>query len=268
MNDPFLTRLMREGASEIDLAFIAENYRNVVNVEAQSDISGRGASAKQIHVLLDGWACKYRLMADGRRQILRIHLPGEICDLDKICRDDVSFGVLALSECRIATISLDWIKKAIEDRPAIRDLLWSLTVFESVAMTEQVVSLGRRSARERTAYLLCDLLQRLQALGQADDGSFRLPLTQVDMGDHLGLSTVHVNRTLQDLKSERLIQNGGRTYRICDREGLERLGQFQRSSASYDRRLDAGQDTRGSRTAVVARSTHGELMLSAGAARH
>ena len=185
-----------------------------------------GAKSKQIHILVKGWACKYRLMADGRRQILQIHLPGEICDLDKVCTDELAFGVLALTDCRVATVSLDWLKRSVEERPALRDLLWSLTVLENAMMCEHVVSLGRRSARERTAYLLCDLLERLDALGEVLDGSFRLPMTQVDMGDYLGLSTVHINRTLQDLKAEGLVVNSGRTYTVRDREALKRVASF------------------------------------------
>ena len=230
MGDPFLTKIMRDGLSKDDLAFLGDSYRGVSQVNAQADIASQKPGSKQVHILLEGWAYKYRLVADGRRQILRIHLPGEICDLDKIFNDDPGFGVQAVSDCRVAAISLDWIKRAVAERPAIRDLLWSLTVLENIAMSEQVVSLGRRTARERAAFLLCDILDRLQALGQALDGSFRLPITQVDMGDHLGLSTVHINRTLQDLKSERLIQNTGRTYRICDRYGLERVANFSRTS--------------------------------------
>ena len=225
-SDPFLARLVRREIPEDDVAALGGSYRAFFDVNAQSDIIAGEASSKQLHVLIKGWACKYRLMADGRRQILQIHLPGEICDLDKICVDDVPFGVLALTECRIATIRLDWIRKAADERAALTKLFWSLLQADNATMTEHVVSLGRRSARERTAYVLCDLLHRLQALNEGLDGKFRLPLTQVDIGDHLGLSTVHINRTLQDLKSERLIQNGGRTYTVVDFEGLERVAGY------------------------------------------
>lgn len=227
MTDPFIEKTLRDGASGVDLDLISENYRNISSVGALSDICAREADGRHMHVLLEGWACKYRLMNDGRRQILSIHLPGEICDLDRICCD-AGFGVLALTECRVATVSLDWLRRTMAERPQLRETFMMLLTRESLAAAEHVVSLGRRSARERAAYLLCDLLSRLQALGTALDNSFRLPLTQVDMGDHLGLSTVHVNRTLQDLKSERLIQSGGRTYKICNREGLERLAHFCR----------------------------------------
>ena len=234
MPDPFLARIIRDGLSHEDLSFVGESYGGVLHVEPQADFSNEDLSRKHIHVLLEGWAYKYKLLADGRRQILRVHLPGEICDLETIFSDDPAFGLMAVSECRVATISYDWIKHAIGERPAIRNLFWSMAAFESMTMNEQVVSLGRRTARERAAFFLCDLVERLQALGQALDGSFRLPLTQMDMGDHLGLSTVHMNRTLQDLKSNRLIQNSGRTYTICNRGALEQLASYPKHPASRE----------------------------------
>ena len=229
MQDPFLAKIMRDGLSPEDLSFLGESYRGILQVGAQTDFFGEDPPIKHIHVLLEGWAYKYKLLADGRRQILRVHLPGEICDLEKVFCDDPAFGVMAVSDCRVATISFDWIKQAVSERPAIRDLFWSMTAFESMTMNEQVVSLGRRTARERAAFLLCDLVERLQALGQALDGSFRLPLTQIDLGDHLGLSTVHMNRVLQELKGDRLIQSSGRTYTICNRAGLEQIANYPRS---------------------------------------
>ena len=226
MSDPFLAKIVRYGLAEADVAAFGNAYRATFEVGSHADIIDGGAKSKQIHILVKGWACKYRLMADGRRQILQIHLPGEICDLDKLCASDVAFGVLALTDCRVATISLDWLRRSVDERRPLRDLLWSLTVLENTMTSEHIVSLGRRSARERTAYFLCDLLERLEALGHVLDGGFRLPMTQVDMGDYLGLSTVHINRTLQDLKAEGLVGNSGRAYTIRDRDALKRVAGF------------------------------------------
>ena len=220
---------------------MGESYDGIFQVRPQADFCSKEAATKHIHVLLEGWAYKYKLLADGRRQILRVHLPGEICDLEKIFNDDPAFGVTAVSECRVAMISFDWIKQAVGDRPAIRNLFWSMTAYESMTMNEQVVSLGRRTARERAAFFLCDLIERLQALGQALDGRFRLPLTQMDLGDHLGLSTVHMNRTLQDLKSDHLIQNCGRTYTICNRDALEQLASYPKHPVARDVEFSTGQ---------------------------
>ena len=113
------------------------------------------------------------------------------------------------------------MQKAIGERPAIRDMLWTLTTRENCALFEQIVSLGRRSARERLAFLLHDLLVRLQDLGGAQDGIFVSYVTQAEMADALGLSTVHLNRTLQGLKADRLIEVQGRTYRIRDPKALQ-----------------------------------------------
>ncbi len=203
-----------------DRAYFEESLEGPIGVDARSDVF-RGPSAPYLHILQDGWACKYKLLTDGRRQITSFHLPGEIVDLDRIIQADLSFNILALSECRFARLPLDRVQKAIHERPAIRELLWTLTTSENRALFEQIVSLGRRSARERLAFLLHDLLVRLQDLGIAQDGTFVSYVTQAEMADALGLSTVHLNRTLQGLKADRLIEVHGRTYTIRDAKGLQ-----------------------------------------------
>ncbi len=101
-------------------------------------------------------------------------------------------------------------------------------------MTEQIVALGRRTSRQRIAYFLCDLLERLQAVGLAEDDCFRAPLTQTDLADALGLGTVHVNRTLQALREDGLVEMRGRTFRVSRRAEMKR-------AASYERQADAAQ---------------------------
>ena len=129
---------------------------------------------------------------------------------------------------------LDAVRALVDERPAIRALLWALTAGEATVMAEQLVNLGRRTARERTAFFLCNLLDRLETLGEASNDSFRLPMTQVDMGDHLGLSTVHINRTLQELRKERLIQHSGRVVKVCNRDELERFAGYDRGRARVE----------------------------------
>ena len=191
-----------------------------VVVDPRTDVF-RATSTPFLHVLQHGWACKYKLLTDGRRQITSFHLPGEILDLDRITRTDVPFNILALSECRVARLPLEMIRTAVAGRPAIRNWLWALTTRENTSLFEQIVSLGRRSARERLAYLLHDLLDRLANLGDAKDGTFMSYVTQAEMADALGLSTVHLNRTLQGLKADRLIEVRGRTYTVRDPKALQ-----------------------------------------------
>ena len=223
MADPFLAKVQCYGLSDSDFAAIASNYHSVMNIHSHSDILNCETPPNHLAVLLEGWACKYQIMRNGGRQIISIHLPGEICNFDSLFRPDLQSSVSTLSDCRVATFSIDWLRKAIDERPRVRDLFWSMVVDENVAITDRIVSLGGRSSRQRVAHFLLDLLTRMEALGQAPQGTLRLPLTQEDIGDALGLSTVHVNRTLQALRDEGLIASKGRTYTIRDRNRLQAL---------------------------------------------
>jgi CRP-like cAMP-binding protein len=195
--------------------------RSIV-VDAQSDIFGSSARP-YLHVLQTGWACTYQLLPNGQRQIVAFHLPGAVLDLDRIMTERLNFSALALSECTVGLLPLEWVRTAIDTRPAIRDLFWTLTTLENRALLESVVNLGRRTARERLAYLLSDLLERLQAIGEALDGSFTPAINQSEMADALGLSQVHLNRSIQRLKTEGLVAIRGRRYEICDAKRLRQV---------------------------------------------
>ena len=213
MDSPFRSAISKEGLTEEDLNLLDGCFHRVAVKPRGSEVC---PSPRHLHLLLDGWACQYRLLANGRRQIIGLNLAGDVCDIDRLFCRSLSFGVEAMGECRVAEISIDLLKSALDARPAIRDLFWSLTVLENTAMAELVTSLGSRSARERVAWFLCDVVARLQIRGKALDGAFRLELTQTDIADMLGLSVVHINRTLKDLKSDGLISSQGSTYKILD----------------------------------------------------
>ena len=221
--DPFLTKIQRYGLPDDDFAILAANYHSSVHVSAHADILDCETPPGQVMILLEGWACKYQIMRNGGRQIISIHLPADICNLDSLCRSKLPSSVSAMTDCHVATFGIDWLKRVIHERPAIRELIWSTMVDENAAITDRIVSLGGRSSRQRVAHFLLDLLTRLEALGQAVQGTLRLPLTQEDIGDALGLSTVHVNRTLQTLRDEGLVASKGRTYTIRDRGRLHAL---------------------------------------------
>lgn len=195
-------------------------------MSTQSDIVREGAGTDAIHFILDGWCCRYRLLRDGRRQLPTLLLPGDICDLDALFLRRVHFGVAALTPCVIASIPREVLRALIDDDPEIRDLFWWLQAVENSTATEWAVALGRRSTEERLAHLICELLVRLTVVGQAQDLGFAFPLTQQELGDALGTSTVHINRTLQLLRGRDLIRQTGRQMTIRDWNGLKSLANF------------------------------------------
>ena len=224
---PFVAHLARRELPQRDIDHLARlAARSTALIAAREDIVGERADASRIHILLEGWSISYRLLSDGRRQVAAIHLPGDVCDVDALAPARLSFGVLALTDCRIACIERDALKAAMQERVAVRNLIVALLAAENASLFELVVNLGRRSARERIAFLLCRLLGRLQTNGEALNNSIRCALTQTDLGDHLGLSTVHVNRALKDLKLGGLISGRGSVYTISDLPGLQAIAGF------------------------------------------
>ena len=194
-----------------------------MEVAAREDIIAQQTEPDRIHILLEGWACSYRLLSDGRRQIGAIHLAGDVCGVDALAPGRLAFGVIALTNCRLACLGCDALARAMEERPSVRDLVVALFAAENTVLAELVTNLGRRSARERTAFVLCRLLARLQENGEALDDTIRCALTQTDLADHLGLSTVHVNRALRDLKLRGLISGRGSVYAIRDLPALQAI---------------------------------------------
>lgn len=183
-----------------------------------------------VHVLEEGFACRYRDLPDGRRQILSLLVPGDIIDLRHFILGGVQPALAALSPVTVRAIPNANLFKLLESSPRTTRALWSTTLVEESISREWLVSIGKRSAIERVAHLLCEIYLRLAAVGRTDGARFPLPLTQSELADVLGLSTVHVNRTLQELRKSRLIAFQSGTVEIFSFDALADLALF---SASY-----------------------------------
>ncbi|WP_158541552.1 Crp/Fnr family transcriptional regulator [Pelagibacterium lacus] len=179
-----------------------------------------------VHVIADGFACRYRDLPDGRRQILSLLLPGDLVDLRQFVLGGLQPPVAALSPIGLNAIPNDSLFALLEHYPRVTTALWSTTLVEESISREWLVSVGKRSAMERTAHLLCEIYLRLNAVERCEGARFALPLTQSELADVLGLSTVHVNRTLQELRrSGRIVFQGG-MVEILDFPGLAEQGVF------------------------------------------
>ena len=150
-------------------------------------------------------ACRYRLMPDGRRQILTILIPGDFFDLHGFLLQVTDHSVAAIGPTRIAAIGREAVIDIIANHPRIGAALWWSAMQEDAMLRERIVALGRRSARGRVAYLLCELVWRQRAIGMAEDHAIHLPFTQTDLADMLGLTSVHTNRILQGFRQDGLI---------------------------------------------------------------
>jgi CRP-like cAMP-binding protein len=177
-------------------------------------------------LIIDGVAFRHKLTAEGARQIVSIQLPGDLLDLQHLFLNIADHSVQALTEIEIADIDRTALQKIVLERPAVGTALWVDGLVDSSIFREWVLNVGRRSARARIAHILCEIAIRMRAAGLIEDVKFHLPVTQEQLGDATGLTSVHVNRTIKMLVKEGLIDHGGRWIAIKDWEGIRRVGDF------------------------------------------
>lgn len=153
-----------------------------------------------LQVMLEGWACSWRLAPNGRRQIVAIHLPGDVCDFNMLLTTAADSGIDAIDSVRVARLSRSTLNALAQEHPAITRGLWWESAGAASIQREWLVSIGQRNARQRVAHLMCELFTRLKLVGLTHGGTALLPLTQVDIGDACGMTPEHTNRTLRELR--------------------------------------------------------------------
>jgi CRP-like cAMP-binding protein len=198
-------------------------------VTARHDIVSEGSSPTEVSMIVNGFACRYTLLSDGRRQITAFLIPGDFCNLRALHTDRMDFGVAATDCCRIARVSREKPSEIIEKYPRIGLALWRDTLIDAAIYRQWLTNVGRRSAYARIAHLLCEVYWRFRAVGLVRKQACELPATQADFADATGLSTVHVNRTLQHLRSDGLIKLCSRSLRVLDWPRLQAAGEFDPS---------------------------------------
>ena len=188
---------------------------------ADVDIISEGSVPKSVFLLKEGMAIRYRNMPDGGRQIMTFLIPGDLCDMHVFLLKAMDHSIGTITPVRVAPISRENMMDLFSRRPRISAALWWSSLQEEAMLRERIVSLGRRDARGRVAYLLCELLWRHMAVGLTNGEAFRLPLTQVELGDTLGLTAVHVNRILKEFRKLELIAMEDRVLNLLDVQGLQ-----------------------------------------------
>ena len=213
-----------ECASEDWLSDLAS--RNVRTLPPRIDLLRQGDGTGPMHILLDGWAIRYKMLVDGRRQILSILLPGDIFDINGFMAKSMDHSIASLTGVKLAVLDKDVLATARSDYPDVEKLLWCDMHVSAAIQREWSTSLGQRTARERMAQLLCELYTRQTSSNLCEGQACAFHLTQTELAETLGMTPVYVNRTLQDLRREGLIQLENRTLTICDLPGLEQLALF------------------------------------------
>ena len=209
------------GVDVRDLGRLAPVARHVGRIAAGADIVRAGETSKHATLLLDGVACLYKRLEDGSRQIYAFKYPGDFWGV--MPEPDEAVAVQALSECSIAAVDRGEMERAIAGSNTLGLALWRATMLDSFIFRERIANVGRLAAMPRVAHLLCEQLARREAVGLT--GAV-LPFTQVDLADAAGLSVVHVNRTVQALRSLRVLSSASSAIEVIDRKQLAAIGHF------------------------------------------
>jgi CRP-like cAMP-binding protein len=209
---------------------------------ARVDVVREGERPKDVQLVVSGWACRYKQLEDGRRQVVSVFLPGDICDLNVFILREMDHSIGSITDVTIADLSREFFEEISTGYPRIVTALWWESLVDAAIQREWTLNLGQRTALERMAHLLCELFFRLRLAGLTSGDSCDFPLTQADLADASGLSKVHVNRTLQELRSANLIVLKGRTLVVPDLRRLMEAGLFNANYLHMERegrQLDA-----------------------------
>lgn len=193
------------------------------------EIISEGKRCASVFLIAEGIAIRYRILRDGQRQILDFILPGDFAGGRSSFFPIALYSVKALTHVEISPIPLPKLIGLFESNPRLATKLFRSFASEATILAEHLITIGRRSALERVAHLLLELLVRLQHVGWADERSYRLPLTQETIGDALGLSIPYVNRVLQQLRHEGLVTIKDQLVVIENLEELSALADFDQT---------------------------------------
>lgn len=199
-------------------------------VAPRRDLIREGEKPNYVHLMLDGWACRYKTLPDGRRQIVAFFVPGDFCDLNVYILKQMDHSIGAITRLAVADISRDEMDYLTTNHPRITQALWWESLVQQAIQREWTLNLGQRSAYERIGHLLVEVYLRLKTVGLTWNGTCDFPLTQVDIADATGLTPVHVNRTLQELRRDELIELERKQLNIPD---LHRLMDVAMFNANY-----------------------------------
>jgi CRP-like cAMP-binding protein len=203
---------------------------------ADITIIRRGEPMTYSTLLLDGLLCRYKDMLDGQRQITELHVAGDFADLHSFTLKRLDHSVKTMTPCKVAIVPHENLRVISEDFPHLTRVFWFSTNLDGAIHREWEVSLGRRRALLRVAHLFCELQVRLAIVGLADERGYDLDVTQEELGECLGLTSVHINRTLKELRDLKVVEFRNKRVTIGDLRELQALGEFDPEYLYLERR--------------------------------
>ncbi len=225
---PFVTKLDRSiRLDAADMAALERLLSRRVVAKKAKDIIVEGYEHRALHIVESGFAIRYKMLHNGKRQIVNLILPGDIIGFPASFYEYAVFSVTAVGEMSLHHVPIEAFTELCLSRANIATALLWFAAREAAIYAEHIIDTGRRDPLERLAHFLLEMQTRLHAVGCASENSFEMPLSQEAIGDVVGLSGPHVNRMIAELRSEGLIAVHGHKITICDRAALQILGEFR-----------------------------------------
>jgi CRP-like cAMP-binding protein len=216
----------RDTVSPEEEQAIRDSIAEVRAVLADHNVVLAGTVLTHSVLLLDGIMCRHKDLSEGQRQITELHVPGDFADLHSFTLKRLDHSIMTLTPCRYAIVPHDRLERITERLPHLTRLYWFTTNLDAAIHREWEVSLGRRTALSRIAALFCEMKLRFEVVRMTDGMSYDFNLTQTDLAECVGLTPIHVNRTLKELREQGLVQFRSGRVTIQDWDGLARVAEF------------------------------------------
>ncbi len=212
--------------SPTELAGLAELQSTPVNVPRGSDLMNQGDAGQLAYILHAGWGCSYKVLRDGARQIITFPIPGDMIGLRSILLKTSDHAFSAITDVQVSRISTTRLNTLVDEFPRLATaIMWGTSRDEAITV-EHLASIGRRTSLERTAHFFLELRDRLQLVGLTSDTEYECPLSQYVIADALGVSAIHVNRVLRQLRELELLTFQDHKVTIIDSAGLTELAGY------------------------------------------
>tara|TARA_R110002020_G_scaffold15140_40_gene53426 strand:- start:5056 stop:5844 length:789 start_codon:yes stop_codon:yes gene_type:complete len=226
--NPMLRKLRGlEPFSEAEQRLLDSLYTRTISVGARQDIVREGDRARECCMLLSGLACRYAMTAEGKRQITAFIVPGDIFDIQSLLLEVMDHSIASIAPSTVAMIPHEALLAITRESPRVSRAVWKESLFEAAVFREWIVNVGRRTAFQRIAHVMCEIYARHRLVGLVDGHTVAWPMTQSEVADATGLSVVHVNRSIQALRSDGLIALAGGRLTVLNWTGLAAAGQFE-----------------------------------------
>lgn len=225
-----VARKLANGAAleSTDIERLRDLIRDWHAVPARTDIISQGDDPEFVRAILDGVACRYKILPDGRRSIMALLIPGDFCDMHVAILGRMDHSIGTLTPCRVVDIARSEIEDLLHNYPRIARAMWWATLVDEAVLREWLVNMGKRRSDRQMAHLFCELYLRYAAIGWPEE--FALPMTQEQLSDLLGITAVHAQRVVAVLREDGLIAIRDRQITIPD---IRRLMEFADFNPDY-----------------------------------